>query len=224
MDDTATCFEYYGGLATKINGEVLPVPADAVAFAMREPIGVAGQIIPVELSAAHGGLEDRAGPGGRLHRRHQARRADAAHAAQAGGGLRGGRICRPAWSTSSPATGPVPARRSSAHPRRPARSPSPAAPRSARSSCGSGRSAQAGLARAGRQVAQHLLRRRRLRERGGRRALRHLHQPGRGLLRRQPRAGAEGHLQEVRGCRRREGQDDQARDRASTARPRWDRW
>ena len=46
MDDTATCFEYYGGLATKIHGEVLPVPADAVALAMREPIGVAGQIIP----------------------------------------------------------------------------------------------------------------------------------------------------------------------------------
>jgi betaine-aldehyde dehydrogenase len=46
MDDTATCFEYYGGLATKINGEVLPVPAEAVAFAMREPMGVAGQIIP----------------------------------------------------------------------------------------------------------------------------------------------------------------------------------
>ncbi|HTC24047.1 MAG TPA: aldehyde dehydrogenase family protein [Gemmatimonadales bacterium] len=46
MDDTATCFEYYGGLATKINGEVLPVPADAVAFALREPVGVAGQIIP----------------------------------------------------------------------------------------------------------------------------------------------------------------------------------
>jgi betaine-aldehyde dehydrogenase len=46
MDDTATCFEYYGGLATKINGEVLPVPAEAMAFAMREPVGVAGQIIP----------------------------------------------------------------------------------------------------------------------------------------------------------------------------------
>jgi betaine-aldehyde dehydrogenase len=46
MDDTATCFEYYGGLATKINGAVLPVPADAVAFAMKEPMGVAGQIIP----------------------------------------------------------------------------------------------------------------------------------------------------------------------------------
>ena len=46
MDDTATCFEYYGGLATKINGEVLPVPADAISLAMREPVGVAGQIIP----------------------------------------------------------------------------------------------------------------------------------------------------------------------------------
>jgi betaine-aldehyde dehydrogenase len=46
MDDTATCFEYYGGLATKINGEVVPVPAEAMAFALREPIGVAGQIIP----------------------------------------------------------------------------------------------------------------------------------------------------------------------------------
>jgi betaine-aldehyde dehydrogenase len=46
MDDTATCFEYYGGLATKINGDVLPVPAVAVALAMREPVGVAGQIIP----------------------------------------------------------------------------------------------------------------------------------------------------------------------------------
>ncbi len=46
IEDTATCYEYYGGLATKINGEVLPVPADAIAFAMREPVGVAGQIIP----------------------------------------------------------------------------------------------------------------------------------------------------------------------------------
>ena len=46
MDDTATCFEYYGGFATKINGEVLPVPAPAIAMALKEPIGVAGQIIP----------------------------------------------------------------------------------------------------------------------------------------------------------------------------------
>lgn len=46
IDDTATCFEYYGGLATKIHGEVLPVPAQALAMALREPVGVAGQIIP----------------------------------------------------------------------------------------------------------------------------------------------------------------------------------
>jgi betaine-aldehyde dehydrogenase len=46
MDDSATCFEYYGGLATKINGEVIPVPAPAITLALREPMGVAGQIIP----------------------------------------------------------------------------------------------------------------------------------------------------------------------------------
>jgi betaine-aldehyde dehydrogenase len=46
MGDVATCFEYYGGLATKIHGEVLPVPDNAMSLALREPIGVAGQIIP----------------------------------------------------------------------------------------------------------------------------------------------------------------------------------
>jgi len=44
--DVATCFEYYGGLATKVTGQVLPVPANALSFTMKEPMGVAGQIIP----------------------------------------------------------------------------------------------------------------------------------------------------------------------------------
>jgi betaine-aldehyde dehydrogenase len=44
--DVATCFEYYGGLATKIHGDVVPVPDNALSLALREPIGVAGQIIP----------------------------------------------------------------------------------------------------------------------------------------------------------------------------------
>ena len=44
--DVATCFEYYGGLATKIQGDVLPVPDNAMSLALREPMGVAGQIIP----------------------------------------------------------------------------------------------------------------------------------------------------------------------------------
>jgi betaine-aldehyde dehydrogenase len=46
MADVATCFEYYGGLANKVTGSVNPVPANALSFTMREPIGVAGQIIP----------------------------------------------------------------------------------------------------------------------------------------------------------------------------------
>jgi betaine-aldehyde dehydrogenase len=46
MNDTATCFEYYGGLATKILGHVNPVPDNALSLSLREPIGVAAQIIP----------------------------------------------------------------------------------------------------------------------------------------------------------------------------------
>ncbi len=46
MADVATCFEYYGGLATKIHGDVIPVPDNAMSLALREPIGVAGQIVP----------------------------------------------------------------------------------------------------------------------------------------------------------------------------------
>ena len=44
--DVATCFEYYGGLATKLHGEVMNVPDNAISMAIKEPVGVAGQIIP----------------------------------------------------------------------------------------------------------------------------------------------------------------------------------
>jgi betaine-aldehyde dehydrogenase len=44
--DVATCFEYYGGLATKVVGYVNPVPDNALSLALKEPVGVAGQIIP----------------------------------------------------------------------------------------------------------------------------------------------------------------------------------
>lgn len=44
--DVATCFEYYGGLATKVLGHVNPVPDNALSLSLREPIGVAGMIIP----------------------------------------------------------------------------------------------------------------------------------------------------------------------------------
>ena len=46
LGDVATCFEYYGGLATKLHGEVLNVPDNALSMVLKEPLGVAGQIIP----------------------------------------------------------------------------------------------------------------------------------------------------------------------------------
>ena len=46
LADVATCFEYYGGLANKVMGHVNPVPANALSFTLREPVGVAAQIIP----------------------------------------------------------------------------------------------------------------------------------------------------------------------------------
>jgi betaine-aldehyde dehydrogenase len=42
----AEIFEYYGGLATKIPGMVNPVSANALSLSLREPIGVAGLIVP----------------------------------------------------------------------------------------------------------------------------------------------------------------------------------
>jgi betaine-aldehyde dehydrogenase len=46
INDVATCYEYYGGLATKLHGEVLSVPDNALSMALKEPVGVAAQIIP----------------------------------------------------------------------------------------------------------------------------------------------------------------------------------
>ena len=44
--DAANCFEFYGGLATKVHGETMQVPANSLSFVVREPVGVCGQIIP----------------------------------------------------------------------------------------------------------------------------------------------------------------------------------
>ena len=43
--DAATCFEYYGGLATKLQGSVTSIEG-AMVMAVKEPVGVAAQIIP----------------------------------------------------------------------------------------------------------------------------------------------------------------------------------
>jgi betaine-aldehyde dehydrogenase len=46
VTDVATCFEYYGGLATKLSGSTNPVPDNALSLSLKEPVGVAGQIVP----------------------------------------------------------------------------------------------------------------------------------------------------------------------------------
>jgi betaine-aldehyde dehydrogenase len=42
----AMCFEYYAGAATKIMGNTIPVYASGLDFTLREPVGVAAQIVP----------------------------------------------------------------------------------------------------------------------------------------------------------------------------------
>ncbi|HEY4221911.1 MAG TPA: aldehyde dehydrogenase family protein, partial [Myxococcota bacterium] len=44
--DAAHCFEYYAGMASKVQGTTLPVPDNALSLTVREPVGVVGQIIP----------------------------------------------------------------------------------------------------------------------------------------------------------------------------------
>ncbi len=46
VDDAANCFEFYAGLATKIHGETMTVPANSFSYVLREPIGVCAQIVP----------------------------------------------------------------------------------------------------------------------------------------------------------------------------------
>ena len=169
---------------------------------------------PLELPAAHGGLEDRARALRRLHDGHQARRADAAHAPGARRGssrtaalpkgvvnvvtgfgeTAGAPLVAHADVDKIAFTGSVEVGKIDHARRR--------------------RHAEEGQPGAGRQVAQHLLRRRRLRVRGGRRALRGLHQPGRGLLGGQPRAGAAADLQEDARRDGREGEDASSSARA----------
>ncbi len=43
---TVLCFRYFGGMADKLRGDVLPVDAGFLNYVKREPIGVVGQIVP----------------------------------------------------------------------------------------------------------------------------------------------------------------------------------
>jgi betaine-aldehyde dehydrogenase len=43
---TALCFRYFGGMADKFEGSVIPVESGFLNYVLREPIGVVGQIVP----------------------------------------------------------------------------------------------------------------------------------------------------------------------------------
>lgn len=43
---TAACFRYFGGMADKIQGSVIPVEQGFLNYVTREPVGVVGQIVP----------------------------------------------------------------------------------------------------------------------------------------------------------------------------------
>lgn len=43
---TVLCFRYFGGMADKLEGAVVPVDAGFLNYVKREPIGVVGQIVP----------------------------------------------------------------------------------------------------------------------------------------------------------------------------------
>ena len=40
------CFRYYAGWADKIHGQTIPIRGNYFCYTKREPVGVAGQIIP----------------------------------------------------------------------------------------------------------------------------------------------------------------------------------
>ncbi len=46
IDEVAFMFEYYGGWATKITGDIPLVGPDALSLVVREPVGVCGLIVP----------------------------------------------------------------------------------------------------------------------------------------------------------------------------------
>jgi aldehyde dehydrogenase (NAD+) len=43
---TVLCFRYFGGMADKLEGTIVPVEAGFLNYVQREPIGVVGQIVP----------------------------------------------------------------------------------------------------------------------------------------------------------------------------------
>ena len=115
----ADLFRYMAGWPTKIEGttvpiSALPAPGEYLAYTLREPVGVVGQIIPWNFPLLMAAWKLGPALACGLHGRAQAGRADAAVGAAPRRAAAGGRAARRAWSTSSPASA-TPARALAAH-------------------------------------------------------------------------------------------------------------
>ncbi len=116
---------YFASWPTHITGEVLPVAQRNMhCYTRKEPVGVAGQIIPWNFPLLMAAWKIGPGARGGLHGRAEARRADAAHRAAARRAGARGRPARGRPQRDHRATA-IPARRSSIT-RASTRSPSPA--------------------------------------------------------------------------------------------------
>ncbi len=73
------CLRYYAGLADKIQGDTIPDPRKLLLLHAARTGRRRGADHSLELSHPDDGLEVGTGPGGRLHDRHEAGRANAAH-------------------------------------------------------------------------------------------------------------------------------------------------
>ena len=95
VEGAARYFEFYAGVADKIQGATIPVGANHIDFTLREPLGVTEPYFAVECSAEHVGARGCAGAGGGVFGGCEAGGADADWGASdcgcfAGGGGSGG--------------------------------------------------------------------------------------------------------------------------------------
>ena len=219
----AEVFRYYAGWATKIHGETLGLRDNAFTFTLRQPVGVVGAIVPWNFPflLSSWKIAPALAAGNTMVIKPASQTPLTA--------LRFAEICQEAGvpeGVFNVVTGPGgkvgmalvrdPRRRQDRlhrlHRRRQA------------DHAGGGGDAQAPLARARRQVAQHRVRRRGHGRGGARRAHRHLLQQGRGVRGRL--AALPGRLdpRPVHGQADRPGQEPEGRRSAWTRPPAWARW
>ena len=98
------CLRYYAGFADKIHGQTIPVRGNFFTLHAQRAGRRGGASHPLELPDADGGLEVGAGAGGRLHHRHETRRANAADVLAHGGLAQEGGHSRTGSSMSCPAS------------------------------------------------------------------------------------------------------------------------